>query len=587
MDDPMIYVKVTPNRPDALGVYGIARDLAAKGLGRLKTLDVKPLKGAYKSPVDVVLTFDDPDNKPCPLFIGRHFRGIKNGPSPDWMQRRLQAIGLRPISALVDITNYITYGYGRPLHVFDAAKVKGAIRPRLARAGETLEALDGKTYALDDTMTVIADDNGPEGLGGVMGGEASGCTPADHRLLPRSRPVRSAAHRRDGAENSRSSPMPATVSSAASIRASLQTGAEIATRLILDICGGEASDLVIAGKAPDVSRSYLLRKTRVRDLGGIDVPLPEQKRILESLGFVVTETSDGLDCAVPSWRLDVGGEPDLVEEVCRIVGLDTIEPAAMPRLNAVARPVLNTQQRRMVAARRRLAERGLNEAVTWSFLTSAAAELFGGGHPSVKLANPISSELSDMRPSLLPNLISAAGRNMARGFADLGLFEVGQCYHGDAPEDETLRATGIRRGAVHARHWSGEARAVDLFDAKADAMAVLAAAGAPVQSLQVVQGGPDWFHPGRSGTIQLGPKNQLGWFGEIHPGVLDKMDVKGPVVAFEIVLDNIPEPKSKSATRPPLDAAQLLPVRRDFAFVVADDVAADKLVRAARAPTRR
>jgi phenylalanyl-tRNA synthetase beta chain len=289
---------------------------------------------------------------------------------------------------------------------------------------------------------------------------------------------------------------------------------------------------------------------------------------------------------VPTWRLDIGGEPDLVEEVCRIVGLDTIPPAPMPRLHAVARPVLNTLQQRMVAARRRLAERGLNEAVTWSFLTSEQAELFGGGHPAVKLANPISSELSDMRPSLLPNLIAAAGRNMDRGFADLGLFEVGQCYHGDRPEDETLRASGIRRGAEHQRHWAGQAREVDLFDGKADALAVLAAAGAPIASLQVVQGGPAWFHPGRCGTIQLGPKNQLGWFGDVHPGVLDAMDVKGPIVGFEIVLDAIPEPKARTATRPPLDAAQLLPVKRDFAFVVADDVAADKVVRAARGADR-
>jgi len=581
MDDPMIYVKVTPNRPDALGVYGIARDLAAKGLGTLKPLDVRPVKGTYKSPIDVKLSFDDPDNTPCPLFVGRHFRGISNGPSPAWLQRRLTAIGLRPISALVDITNYVTYGYGRPLHVFDAGKVKGDIRPRLARNGETLEALDGKTYVLDDTMTVISDDNGPEGLGGIMGGEASGCTEETTEVMLEAAlfdPVRTAATGRK-----------LSLQSDARYRFErgvdpgfVQTGAEIATRLILEFCGGEASDLVIAGKAPDVSRSYLLRKTRVRDLGGIDVPLGEQTRILTSLGFGVSETAAGLDCAVPSWRLDVGGEADLVEEVCRIVGLDTIPPAAMPRLHAVARPVLSTQQRRMVAARRRLAERGLNEAVTWSFLTAGQADMFGGGHPAVKLANPISSELSDMRPSLLPNLIAAAGRNLARGFADLALFEVGQCYHGDAPEDETLRATGIRRGAEHARHWSGPAREVDLFDAKADAMAVLAAAGAPVQSLQVVQGGPDWFHPGRAGTIQLGPKNQLGWFGEIHPGVLDAMDVKGPIVAFEIVIDNIPEPKQKSATRAALDAAQLLPVRRDFAFVLAEDVAADRVVRAAR-----
>lgn len=581
LDDPVFDIAITPNRPEALGIRGIARDLAAKGLGTLKPLDAEPVPGAIASPISVHLKFGDDANTPCPLFVGRYFKGVSNGPSPDWLQRRLRAIGLRPISTLVDVTNYVTYAYGRPLHVFDADKVNGDIHARLAKTGEKFLALDGNEYELDDTMTVIADDAGPEALGGIMGGEHSGCTCDTTNVFLEAAyfdPARTATTgRKLGILSDARYRFERGVDSEF-----VATGAEIGTRMILDLCGGEASDLVIAGKAPDTARSYHLRSDRVETLGGIKVAADEQRRILADLGFVVTEASGGFDCAVPSWRPDVHGEADLVEEICRIVGLDNVPNAAMSRDHAIARPILTQVQNRMVACRRSLAARGLNEAVTWSFVSKSQAELFGGGQRELELANPISSELSDMRPSLIVNLIAAAGRNIDRGFGDLGLFEVGQVYAGDQPQDETLRAAGIRRGQAVSRNWNGAARPVDAFDAKADALCALQAAGAPIASLQVAQGAPDWFHPGRSGTLQLGPQNQLGWFGEVHPRVLDAMDVKGPLVAFEIVLNNVPQAKRKGTARPALKVSDLMTVKRDFAFVVEDGVAADKLIRAAR-----
>jgi phenylalanyl-tRNA synthetase beta chain len=365
----------------------------------------------------------------------------------------------------------------------------------------------------------------------------------------------------------------------------VSTGAEIASRMVLDLCGGEASELVVAGKSPEVRRSYTLRKSRVKSLAGIDVPIPDQKRILLSLGFEVTDAVGGFSCKAPSWRPDIQGEADLVEEVCRIVGLDRIPASPLPRPHAVAKPVLNPLQRRMLQARRELASRGLSEAVTWSFLSARHAALFADGKPNgvLTLANPISSELTDMRPSLVPNLVSAASRNYARGFDNIALFEVGQAYAGDRPQDETLRATGLRRGHDHARHWLEKPRLVDLFDAKADALAVLEACGAPAASLQVVAGAPSWLHPGRSGSVQLGPKNRLAVFGELHPSVLQSLDLEGPAVVFEVILDAIPLPRSKGATRPALDASDLMAVSRDFAFVVDEAVASDKILKAARA----
>ncbi len=582
LDDPAIDIAITPNRPDALGVYGVARDLAARGLGRLKSLDIEKVPGTFTSPIDVKLKFDDDTIDACPLFAGRYIRNVKNGPSPEWLQRRLTAIGLRPISALVDITNYLTYAHARPVHVFDADTVTGDIQPRLARDGETILALDDKAYELDSTMCVIADDKGPEAIGGIMGGEGSGCTLETKNVFVEVAyfdPIRTATTGRK-----------LGINSDARYRfergvdpAFAPDGAELATRMILDFCGGEPSEPVIAGSIPDTDRSFTLRKDRVETLGGVRVDISNQKRILEDLGFKVAKVEEGLACAVPSWRPDVHGEADLVEEVTRIVGLDNVPNAPMSRPNAVARPVLTLLQKRTGTARRTLAARGLNEAVTWSFLPEEQAQLFGGGQEEIKLANPISTELSDMRPSLLPNLIAAVGRNIDRGFADVALFEVGQAYAGDRPEDETVRVAGVRRGKTAPRHWDGSGRPVDAFDAKADALAALESAGAQVRSLQVVSGAPDWFHPGRSGTCQLGPQNQMAHFGEIHPRVLAAMDVKGPLVGFEIILNAIPEPRSKGgAARAALDASDLQAVTRDFAFVVDNAVEADKIIRAAK-----
>ncbi len=579
LDDPMFYVKVTANRPDALGVYGIARDLAAKGLGTLKPLQVKAHKGAFKSPINVTLDFAD--TKPCPLFIGRYFKGVKNGPSPEWLQRRLKAIGLRPISTLVDITNYITFTYGRPLHVFDADKVKGNIHARLANSGETLEALDNKTYALTDQMTVIADDQGPEGIAGIIGGLHTGCSETTTNVFLEAAyfdPTRTATTGRK-----------LGIHSDARYRFErgidpgfVETGAELATQMILELCGGEASELVIAGKAPLSNRKVTLRDARVAALAGMNLPWTEQLSILRSLGFGVTEGKGEATADVPSWRPDVHGEADLVEEITRIAGLEKIPYAPMSRPNHVAKPVLTPLQKRMLASRRTLATRGFNEAVTYAFQPEAHAKLFGGGTRALKLANAISSELTDMRPSLLPNLLAAAGRNLARGLSDFAMSEVGHAYAGDRPEDETLRACGIRQGAAIAKQWLKGERAVDAFDAKADVLAILEACGMAASTLQVVQAAPEWYHPGRSGTIQMGPQNKLATFGEIHPKILKAMDVKGPVVAFEIILNAVPHPKQKGTAKPALHLADLMTVQRDFAFVVEDKIQAAELIKAAK-----
>jgi phenylalanyl-tRNA synthetase beta chain len=574
LEDPMIYIKVTANRPDALGIRGLARDLAAKGLGTLKPLDTSSVHGTFKSPIGVSV---DPQSS-CALFVGRYFKGVKNGPSPAWLQKRLKSIGLRPISTLVDITNYITFTYGRPLHVFDADKVHGNIGARLAKNGEQISALDNKSYALTEQMTVIADDQGAEGIAGIIGGEPSSCSDATTNVFLEAAYFDPQATAATGRKLG--------IISDARYRfergidpAFTQTGAELATRLILELCGGEASELVIAGAVPHTARSYTLRKTRVKSLGGVDVPWTDQLRILRDLGFVVSE--DGV-AQVPSWRPDVKGEADLVEEICRIYGLENIPNAPMSRPHDIARPVLNPLQKRMLAARRVLATRGFNEAVTWAFLPEAQAKLFGGGQPELKLGNPISSELSDMRPSLLPNLIAAAGRNVARGFADLTLAEVGHAYAGDKLTDETLRAAGIRRGAAISRNVLGAKRDVDAFDVKADVLSVFEACGLAAGTLQVVAGAPAWFHPGRSGTVQMGPQNKIAFFGEIHPRVLSAMDVKGPLVAFEMILNTLPAAKAKSNARAALAISDLMPVSRDFAFVVENKVQAAELLKAVK-----
>lgn len=571
--DPMIHIKITPNRPDALGVRGVARDLAARGLGVLRPLDIAPVKGTFPNPIPVSIA---PDTLPvCPLFAGRVIRGVRNGPSPAWLQARLKSIGLRPISTLVDITNFFTFDLNRPLHVFDAEKVTGGLTVRSAREGESLLALDGKTYALAPGMTVIAGQE-VESLGGIMGGEASGCTEATTTVYLEAAyfdPIRTATTGRA-----------LKITSDARYRfergidpAFTVPGIELATRMILDLCGGEASELQVAGAVPDTARAYRWDPARVISLVGMDIPAAEQKRTLEALGF----TFDGDMASPPSWRPDVLGEADLVEEVARIASLTKLQGQPLRRADpGVLRPVLTPAQRREGAVRRTIAALGYNECVTYSFIDRASAELFGGGGEAVRLENPISSEMTHLRPDLLPGLLQAAARNQARGQGDLALFEEGPVFDGGEPGEQRIAATGLLVGEALGRHVQGPRRGVDLYDAKADAEAVLAAIGAPAK-VQFSRDVPGWWHPGRSAAMALG-RSVLAVFGEVHPRVLRDFDLKGPAVAFTVWPAQVPVPKAKSPTRPALKLSQLQPVERDFAFVVDERVEAAVLVNAAQ-----
>ncbi len=578
LDDPVIEIAITPNRQDCLGVYGIARDLAAAGLGTLKAGAVEPVPGAFKSPLGV--TIDPSGADICPLFVGRTIRGLRNGPSPAWMQARLIAIGLRPISALVDITNYVMFDRGRPLHVYDADKVSGGIIVRSAKDGETFLALDGNEYSMSAGMCAIADEARALGLGGIMGGEELGCTDGTVNVMVESAwfdPVRTAAAGRTlGLESDARYRFERGVDPAFTV-----SGMELATRLILDICGGEASDVVVAGDEPDTSKNVAFRPERVRELGGLDVPAKESAAILTALGFDVAGSASPLEVGVPSWRADIDGEADLVEEVLRVKGYDEI-PAVPVAKGSLSETYLTGHQKRTRMAKRAAAERGLNEVVSWSFLGFAEARLFGGGADRLRIDNPINAEMNVMRPNLLPNLIAAVGRNVDRGFRNLGLFEVGNQFADDTPEGQALVAAGVRRGNTAERHWAVESTPVDAFNAKADALGVLAACGAPVDNLQTAAEAPDWYHPGRSGVLRLGPK-VLAIFGEIHPRVLKALDVTGPAVGFEVFLDAIPLPKAKSGrSRGPLKASDFQTVDRDFAFVVKRTVPAEELLRTVR-----
>jgi phenylalanyl-tRNA synthetase beta chain len=585
LDDPVIEIKLTPNRPDCTGVHGIARDLAAADMGTFKDVPVKPVAGTFPCPVSVTLDFGATPSL-CRGFALRLVRGVKNGPSPDWLQRRLTAIGLRPINALVDITNFITYDRGRPLHVFDAAKVKGNLTVRRARAGEQLLALDDKTYALDDSMCVIADAAGPESLAGIMGGEATGCSDTTTDVLVESALWEPISIAQTGRKLG--------INSDARYRfergvdpAFLVPGLELATRMVLDLCGGEPSEIVVAGdpQVPELVIDFPL--SELKRLAGLNASLTEVRGVLSRLGFFVAGQDTTVKVAVPSWRPDVHGKADVVEEVVRILGVDRVPATPFERGDKARKPILTPVQVRTRKSRRALAARGMVEAVTWSFVSKPQAELFGGGKPELALANPIAADLSDMRPSLIPGLVAAAQKNADRGFPDVALFEVGQVFKGDAPEEQFTAATGVRRGLARStgsgRHWSEALKEADVFDVKADALSALTAAGAPAQALQVVPGGPAWFHPGRSGTIQIGPQNVLGHFGELHPRALESLDAEGPLVAFEIILEKIPEPKAKpTRAKPVLELSPFQPVERDFAFVVDRAVKAADIVRAAQ-----
>ena len=593
LDDPLIEINLTPNRSDAASVYGIARDLAAAGLGHLKGETGAPVVGAFPCPTKVALDFALGDAHLAPLFALRLVRGVKNGPSPEWLQKRLKSIGLRPINALVDITNFMTMDRGRPLHVFDAKKVSGDLTVRRAKSGESLLALDGKTYALDEAAVVIADATGVESLAGVMGGESTGCDENTVDVL-----IESALW--DPNNIARTGRALGIVSDAryrferGVDPAFALPGLELATRLVLDLCGGEPSTVFVAGKAPEHLEAVDFCFSEVKRLTGLNLERSEMMRALEKLGFAVAEqanNSDRVYVRAPSWRPDIEGKADLVEEIVRLAGLDRIEPTPLERDSAISGAVLTLLQKRVRSSRRALAGRGMVEAVTWSFISKPKAEIFGGGAPELALANPIAADLSDMRPSLAPGLIGAAQANAARGFGDVALFEVGQIFKSDAEDGQFMAAAGLRRGTAKptgaGRHWADKASAVDVFDAKADVMALLAVLGVSANAVQLVAGGPSFLHPGRSATLQFGPKNILGWFGELHPRVLEGFDATGPLVAFEIVLDAIPAPKTKpTKVKAKLELSDFQPVERDFAFIVDQGVKAGDLVKAAQAADR-
>ena len=581
--EPVIDFEVTPNRPDWLGVAGIARDLAAAGLGQLKTPSVQPVQGAFPSPISVRI--EAPEM--CPVFAGRLIRGVKNGPSPEWLQRRLTAIGLRSINRLVDVTNLVAYDRCRPLHVYDATKlvgneivVRGGQVARDTGEHEHLIALDGKTYAVDPSMSVIADAGGerPIGLGGVMGGESTGCSEETVDVFVESAwfdPLVTAQTGRT-----------LTINSDAQYRfargvdpAFVVPGLELATRLILDLCGGEPSGIVVAGQAPASPAAFAFDPARVGSLTGLALDDDRIAEILTRLGF---EVARGTPWTVtpPSWRRDVEGPADLVEEVARIEGYDALPATPLPDLGAPSKGVLNPRQARVRLARRALAAMGYAEAVTWSFTRQSTAALFGGGDDALRVENPIAADLDCMRPSALPNLIQAAARNAARGHADAALFEIGPIYLDDSPTGQRTVITGLIAPRA-ARHW-GAAPEDALFGLKGDLMALLEALGAPTASLQLVQGqNRDWWHPGRSARLQLGPKNIMAEFGALHPRVLKALDADAPMLAFEIVLDAVPEPRgARSKARGPARLANLMPLTRDFAFVVENGKAVGDLVRA-------
>ncbi|MCD7058739.1 phenylalanine--tRNA ligase subunit beta [Pelagibacterium xiamenense] len=586
LNDVVIDVAITPNRGDCTGIYGIARDLAAAGLGRLHDAAIQPVPSTCPSPIaPLEHRFAEGEPRTIRKFAGRLIKNVRNGPSPQWLQDRLRAVGLRPINALADITNFISQGRGRPLHAYDADKIVGTPHLRNARPGETLDGLDGKTYTLDETMCVIADDQGPLCLGGILGGERSSCTEETVNIFMECAAwdpdLIAQTGRKTGIVSDARYRLERSVDPALT-----EPGLELATRMVLDICGGEACEPVISGEEEIPETVITFPIAEVQRLTGLKVGLPEVKAILTGLGFWVSGMGETVKVAVPSWRPDVTMKADLVEEVMRIYGVDSVPVEPLPRADHVAQTMLTPIQNRRRIVRRALAVRGMDEAMTWSFISEDLATRFGGGQPELRLANAIASDMTDMRPSLLPGLLTAAARNANRGHADVALFEVGQIFLSDTPEGQHTHATGIRTGTARltgaGRHWQGKAEPVGVYDSKADLAAALDALGVDIEKAQVVAEPATWSHPGRGGRVQLGPKLILGWFGELHPALAADLDLDGPVAAFEIDLDAIPLPRRKATSKPALDASALLPLSRDFAFVVDRSVEAATLLRAAK-----
>jgi len=583
----VIEVEITPNRGDCAGVFGIARELAAAGLGELKDPAIPAVPAtAGPTTIPVELRFGENEPEACKMFIGRLIKNVSNGPSPEWLQARLRAIGLRPINALADITNYISFDRARPLHVYDADKLSGAIHARMGKKGEKFDGLDDKPHEVDETMCVIADDNGVLGLGGIMGGIASSCTAETRNVLiecawfdPQ---IIATTGRKTGIVSDARYRFERNVDPAF-----IRPGMEMATKMVVDFCGGEVCELAVAGELYADEKIIDFPLSEIKRLTGLEVSYPEVKAVLNRLGFWLAGSGEVIKVAVPSWRPDVTIKADVVEEVMRIVGVDKVPVDPLPALSGVAQKTLTPIQNRRRIARRALAARGLVEAITWSFVSADQAEKFGGGTPELKLANPIASDLTDMRPSLLPGLLAAAVRNSNRSLSDQSLFEVGQVFKSDTPDGQRNFASAIRTGTAGflgaGRHWQGAANKVDVFAAKEDMGEVLFALGVDINKAQLVVEPALWAHPGRGGRIQMGPKNILGWFGELHPIMVADLGLSGPVVAFEIDLDAIPAPRPKtSKAKPGLKLSDLMPLKRDFAFVVDSDVPGAKMQKAAQ-----
>jgi phenylalanyl-tRNA synthetase beta chain len=583
LEDAVIEIALTPNRPDCAGVLGIARDLAAAGLGELKSEKLLPMKGNFPCPISLKIDLGS-NPQLCPAFAMRLIKDVKNTQSPEWLQQRLKAIGLRPISALVDITNYLTFDRARPLHVFDADKVKGALTVRRAAKGESFKALDGKTYTLDETMCVIADDEGVESLAGIIGGENTSCNemtknvliecalwdPANIAQTGRKLGIKSDARYRNERGLDSQSTMP---------------GLELATKLALEFCSGQASEIIMHDNISENTHPIHFPSTEVKRLTGADIPHQEAKIILKSLGFWLSGSEEEWHVAPPSWRPDVKVKADLVEEVIRIAGFERLKSTPLLRAGKVSAPVLTLLQKRRNTAQRALGVRGFTEAITWSFIPQKKAAMFGGGQEALNILNPISVEMASMRPSLLAGLIAGAKQNMDKGYSDLALFEVGQVFTGEKPEEQKWLASGVRSNLAKTtgagRNWLIKENPADAFDVKADCLATLAALGAP-ETMLITRDAPPWFHPGRSGTMRLGPI-VIANFGELHPQILADYDITGRLAAFEIFLEALPTPKAKiTRTKPKLQLSTLQPVHRDFAFIVDEKIDAAELLKAAR-----
>ncbi|MCK5385021.1 MAG: phenylalanine--tRNA ligase subunit beta [Alphaproteobacteria bacterium] len=588
LDEKVVEIGLTPNRADCAGVRGIARDLAAAGIGKLKEIDDSAVKGTFPCPISV--TIEDKDG--CNMFCGRLFKNVKNGSSPMWLQNMLKNVGLRPISALVDITNLMTMEYGRPLHVYDADKLQGDIVVRKTREGEKIDALNDKSYETIEGAVGITDDNGLIGLGGIVGGVGTCCEEDAVNIFVEAAYFDAIRIARAGRDMN--IPSDARYRFERGVDPEFtRPGMEIATRLILELCGTdetEVSEIVQAGDVPEWKREIEFDPAYTQKLCGVDVPADEQIAILERLGFGVKNASGNmLKVSPPSWRGDIEGKADLTEEVSRIYGFENIEPISVRSEKAVTSSAETLELSRARMARSAMAMAGLSECVTWSFMNKTLASAFGSNdNETLSLCNPISSELDQMRPSILPNLIEAAGRNSDRGFYDVALCEVGPVFRSVKPDGQACMAAGIRAGNKTPRHWVPDAneRAADAYDAKADALSVLEACGAPAASVQISTDAPDYYHPGRSGVLRLG-KNIIAQFGEIHPAILDEMGIKTSVAGFEIFLDNIPQPRKKGTSRPLLALSPFQPLTRDFAFVVKDAVSAEDLVRAAKSGDKK